>query len=121
MGRALRFAENFAQNLERLQSFLLDRDAASAPARFSALLEDVERAGRLLVDAPELGRRAAFLASRAPRVLRLAKSLQELGDAVQARELREVVLRGYLVLYAVRDDEVVFLAIRAQRERSYGL
>lgn len=51
----------------------------------------------------------------------LAKRLQELGNAVQARHLREYVLRGYLVLYAVRDDEVVFLAIRAQRERRYAL
>jgi len=121
VARALRFAENFAHNLDRIQTFLLDRDPASAPARFSALLEDVERAGALLVEAPELGRPAAFLASRAPRVLMLAKRLQELGNAAQARELREYVLRGYLVLYAVRDDEVVFLAIRAQRERRYAL
>ena len=96
MGRRLRFAENFAHNRDRIQTFLLDRDPASAPARFSALLEDVERAGALLVEAPELGRPAAFLASRAPRVLMLGRRLQELGNAAQARHLREYVLRGHL-------------------------
>ena len=35
-------------------------------------------------------------------------------------ELREYILRGYLVLYLVQDDLVTFLSIRSARERGYS-
>jgi len=121
MGRTVRFAENFAVNLERIRAFLLERDPASAVRLFAGLLADVDRAAALLGDQPGIGRSAAFLSSRAPKILAALGRVREVQDRAGVDELREYVLRGYLVLYAVRPVEIVFLSIRAQRERGYDL
>ena len=82
-------------------------------------MSEIDRFGDLVALHPKIGRPAGVLAansiegqSRLERVLRLA------GEA-SLPELREYVMRSYLILYAHSDTHVLLMSIRHQRELGY--
>jgi plasmid stabilization system protein ParE len=114
------FAETLEERLETIQEFLLTQDVRSAADRMEDLMGDIDRFGDLMALHPKIGRPAAVLAansiegqSRLERVLRLASE-------ANLPELREYVMRSYLILYAHSDTHVLLLSIRHQRELEYA-
>ncbi|MCW5593080.1 MAG: type II toxin-antitoxin system RelE/ParE family toxin [Burkholderiales bacterium] len=106
---------NFRRNLERVEAFL---EAAGATREFDRLLREIaEEVIPAFEQFPEIG---ADLLARAPlsaegRAL-FAKVLDLLGPEASLRQL----IRGdYILLYVVRADAVVLLAIRHHRELSF--
>jgi|JI10StandDraft_1071094.scaffolds.fasta_scaffold244268_3 plasmid stabilization system protein ParE len=110
-------AQNFERNLEDIEAWLTEHEAASA---FATLLDELfERVVPNLERFPELG--ADFLARRAGSVVgsaRIARLQARLGAGTS---LRELIVGDYLVLYAVRDVQRWLLAIRHHRQLSYDL
>jgi plasmid stabilization system protein ParE len=113
------FAETIEERLEAIQEFLLVQDVHSAADRMEELMSEIVRFGDLVALHPKIGRPAGMLAtntiegqSRLERVLRLASK-------ANLPELREYVIRSYLILYAHSDTHVLLLSIRHQRELGY--
>ena len=119
--RAVRYAENFGANLERIHEFLLAQDVSSALDRLTTLLGELEKLATLIAEQPGLGRPAQFVVDRAPRVRAARRAVEALQGRAQVEALREYTLGDYWVLYAVQSDAVVFLSIRSARERGYRL
>ncbi len=93
---ALRYDPGLLRDLQRVEQHLRDHDATDIPGRVSDILDALN----LLVRHPMIGREAGG-------------------------ERRELVIgrgsRGYVALYRydALDDEVVVLALRAQREMGF--
>jgi plasmid stabilization system protein ParE len=117
--RAVRYAATFASRLEAIREYLLRVDPTTAASRFEHLVDDLARAEALIAEHPGLGRRAGFLDHGAPRIRAARTAFESLLARLPGAELREYVLRGYLVLYLVQADSVTLLAIRSARERGY--
>ena len=114
------FAETLEERLETIQEFLLVQDLSSAAGRMEDLMSEIYRFGDLVAIHPKIGRPAGVLAansvegqSRLERVLRLASE-------ANLPELREYIMRSYLILYAHSDTRVLLLSIRHQRELGYA-
>ncbi len=110
------FTESFSANLESMKSFL-GADGASHFARlFDRLVDDIvpqvcrfPLSGRSFLDRPIRSVQAEALAER------LRDKLKE-GD-----DVRELIVEGFLILYLVRGQRVVFLSIKHHRQLSYDL
>lgn len=112
---AVRFADNFHRNLEGIQAFLIEADAATEADQLVDALFD--RLIPAMEEHPRIGRDWLTRTPHSPR-----------GDAVRARivdrlagkrELREIILGDYLVLYTLDDETAVLLAIRHHRQLAY--
>lgn len=117
-GHAVRLTRNFERNLEEIEAFLAEADAARA---FDALLDELtdtvipnlERfpgMGRLFLERP------VYSVEVTNGVARLAK---QLGTLDNNGELREYVMAHYLLLYARIRGAVHLLSIRHQRQISF--
>ena len=111
---AVKITANFERNLEEIESFLTDADATQF---FDALLDEltstvipnIERfpkMGRDFLDRPT----HSIEASNGLDILR-----KQLGDG----ELREYVLRDFLLLYAQYGQKVYLLSIKHHRQLSF--
>lgn len=109
---------NFERNLEKIEVFLAE---AESPHAFDALLDELtdtvipnlERfpgMGRLFLERP------ARSVEVANGIARLTKKLQSLA---KDGELREYVMRHYLLLYARIGGTVYLLSIHHQRQLSF--
>lgn len=109
---------HFERNLQSLETFLVEADAAHAfDALLNALTETVipnlERfpgMGRLFLEQP------VHSVELAHRIEKLAKQLASLS---QDGELREYVMAHYLLLYACIDGMIYLLCIRHHRQQSF--
>jgi ParE toxin of type II toxin-antitoxin system, parDE len=113
----IRITRNFTGNLDAIERFLVDVDAAPA---FAALLDDLfAEVLPALESFPDLG--ADFFLHRVgcrESQMRTAALQQRMGaDA----SLRELIRGDYLLLYARRDQELFLLAIKHFRQLSYDL
>ncbi len=114
----VRLTANFERNLEEIEQFLIDAEAASA---YDGLLDDL-----LETVIPNLERFPAMERSFLTRPLRSVEATNGL-EALQGKlakiggnaEIREYVLQHYLLLYAWRGEEVFLLAIRHHRQLSF--
>ena len=110
-------AHNFERNLEDIEQFLAEHDAA---AGFQALLDDLlDVVVPNLQRFPDIG--ADFLARRpqsAQAMARIDHLRRRLGPSTT---LREYIASDYLVLYAARAAHVWLLAIRHHKQLSYDL
>jgi plasmid stabilization system protein ParE len=106
---------SFADKLDDIERFLEEQDAQAAFDRlmetlFESVVPNLERF-------PEMGR--DFLA-RQPRSIegldRLARLIERLGAGVT---VREYITGDYLVLYAVRGEDLFLLSIRHHAQLSY--
>ena len=112
-------APHFAGCLQAVHTFMLEQDAASAPARLAQLKRDARDMKTLLAWSPASGRPARFLRPNSAQAgLRLA-AVQRLAQSAGLPQLREYVIGSYLVLYAHSDAEVVLLSLKHHRQLAY--
>ena len=113
----VKLTANFARNLEKIEPFLIDGEAAPAcDALIDELLETV---------IPNLERFPAMGPSLMERPLRCVETSNAI-DALQGKlitidrhaEIRELVLPHYLLLYALSGTEIFLLAIAHHRQLS---
>jgi plasmid stabilization system protein ParE len=110
------FTENFANNLEDVRQFLEPEGQAAFDRLLDRLFDDIvptlcefPRSGR-----PFLVHNVGSLEARA--LVRRLGGLLLAGD-----ELREFVLDDYLLLYLLRANRVLFLALKHHRQLSFDL
>ena len=111
----VRAVPNFLACLRAARGFMLDQDAASAPARFKKLQTELVKARALLSFAPTSGRPARFLDAKTGWGQFQAQQTAQLARALGMPELREVVLASHLVLYAHCERDVLLLSLRHGR------
>jgi hypothetical protein len=115
--RTVRVTRNFDKNLADIRRFL---DEQEAPREFQSLLEQLfETVIPNLERFPEMG--VDFLA-KVPQstegLMRLEKLKQCLGKNTS---LREYISGDYLMLYALRGDNIYLLSIKHHRQLSFDL
>ena len=112
-------APHFADCLLAVHAFMVEQDAASAPARLSQLKRDLREMKTMLAWSPASGRSARFLKPNSAQAsLRLA-AVQQLAQSANLPHLREFVIGSHVVLYAHSDTEVVLLSIKHHRQLTY--
>ena len=115
-GKRPRFTENFSANLTSIEAFIGLHSRTAFPRFLDRLLNDIVPT---LCRFPQSGR--SFL-SRAVKSTKAKVLAKELGRSLRkGDELREVVVDDYLVLYHIRRDHVIFLAIKHHRQLSFDL
>jgi hypothetical protein len=117
----IRAVPNFRVCLGAAHRFMVEQDAASAPARFEKLQAELVRARGLLAFAPTSGRPARFLAARTGWGQYQAQQAVELARALGMPQLRQLVLARHVVLYAHSERDAVLLALRHERQLGYRL
>jgi len=98
----------------------VEQDADSATARFRKLKEELREMVAVVSWSPASGRPARFLGGRSAQARLRAESVQALATQAGLPNLREYVLSRHIVLYAHSDVEVVFLALKHQRQLMYS-
>lgn len=112
-------APHFADSLLAVHAFMMEQDAASAPARLVQIKRDLREMKTLLAWSPASGRPARFLRPNSAQAsLRLA-AVQQLAQSAGLPHLREYVIGSYVVLYAHSDTEVVLLSLKHHRQLTY--
>lgn len=112
-------APHFANCLLAVHTFMVEQDAASAPARLAQLKRDLREMKTLLAWSPASGRPARFLRPNSAQAsLRLA-AVQQLAQSAGLPHLREYVIGSLVVLYAHSDTEVVLLSLKHHRQLTY--
>ena len=114
--RSVRLTENFERNLREIEVFLGEADA---PGAFDALLDSLVN-GLIpnLERFPRIG--TSFLARRPGSAEGLGR-WDTLKSKAGEREIREYMLRDFLVLYLESKSGIDLLAIRHHRQLSYDL
>ena len=115
--RTVRITRNFDKNLSDIRRFLEEREA---PQEFQSLLDHLF--GTVISNLarfPEMG--VDFLATTPQSVEGLARL-----DALRRRlgknaSLREYISGDYLMLYALRGDNIYLLSIKHHRQLSFEL
>ena len=113
MGRtAVQITRKFVSNLDAIEEFLREGDAAAA---FVPLLYDLFKEGIPALEAfPDLGRDFLNRQPFSREAAALAENLhQRLGNGAA---LRELVRGDYLLLYARRGSDLYLLAIKHHRQ-----
>lgn len=109
-------AQSYVLNVRAAQEFLVQQDAATADARYAALLAHLKEARALLRWNPASGRPARFLSARSGQARSMAARAMALAAAHGVPELRELVVKPYVLLYAHSADRVVLLALKHERQ-----
>ena len=117
----VRASHNFLSNLDTIAEFLLEIEPHEASARFDTLRREIDELIGLLEAHPAIGRPARFLASRSIQARERASRVGRLAQSLGMQELREYVLKDYVVLYANSSSEVVLLALKHQRQLQYRI
>jgi hypothetical protein len=117
----VRAVPNFLGCLSAARGFMVEQDAASAPARFEKLQAELVKARGLLSFAPTSGRPARFLDAKTGWGQFQAQQAVQLARSLGMPELRELVLARHVVLYAQSERDVVLLALRHERQLGYRL
>jgi len=112
----LLFTDNFARNLDAIESFLSEEGRAAFQRLLDRLFDEIcpqvarfPKSGRFFLEHQVGSTEAHALVERLQERLRA-------GD-----ELREFVVDAFLVLYLVRGSRVYFLSIKHHRQLSYDL
>jgi plasmid stabilization system protein ParE len=113
---SVKLTANFERNLESIEQFLREADL---PEAFDTLLDDLlAKVIPNLERFPGLGPALLDQPAGSAESLNTQKALRKkAGDA----ELRQYILPGYLILYAVSRDAVHLLSIRHHRQLSFDL
>jgi len=109
-------AQSYVLNVRTAYEFLLQQDATSADGRYAALLAQLKEARDLLRWNPASGRPTRFLAAKSGQGRALASRAKALAAAHGVPELRELVVKPYILLYAHSADRVVLLALKHERQ-----
>jgi hypothetical protein len=110
------FAENFSANLTAIEGFL----GSEGHTAFQRFLDHLlNEAIPLLCRFPESGRAFLSLAVKSSKAEALSNDLRSF--LKRADKLREVIINDYLLLYLIRYDRIVFLAVKHHRQLSFDL
>jgi plasmid stabilization system protein ParE len=115
-GRLPVFSENFSANLTAIETFL---EPGGQPA-FQRLLDRLfDEIIPTLCRFPQSGRSFLNRAIKSAKAEALTKELRRL--LKRNDDLRECLMGDYLVLYLVRTNRIVFLAVKHHRQLSFDL
>lgn len=112
-------APHFADCLLAVHAFMVEQDAASAPARLSQLKRELREMKTILAWSPAGGRPARFLKPNSAQASLRRAAVQQLARSANLPDLREFVIGSHVVLYAHSDTEVVLLSIKHHRQLTY--
>ena len=112
-------APHFAECLLAIHAFMVEQDAASAPARLVQIKRDLREMKTLLAWSPASGRPARFLRPNSAQASLRLEAVQLLAKSAGLPHLREYVIGSYVVLYAHSDTEVVLLSLKHHRQLTY--
>jgi len=110
------FTENFAANLEAVRSFLEPEGAAAFQHLLDRLFDDIVPT---LCRFPQSGRRFLLHPTQSLEARVFVQRLKRL--LILLDDLREFIVGDYLLLYLVRGNQVVFLALKHHRQLSFDL
>ena len=110
------FTENFSANLTAIETFLGLEGANAFNRLFAHLADDVVPT---LCQFPPCGRQFFAHAIRSAEAGVLVKKLRRRLES--SDDLREYIAEDYLLLYLVRGERIVFLAIKHHRQLSFDL
>lgn len=114
-------AQSFIRNVRSAQEFLNQQDSGSADTRYGDLLVRLKEAREHLRWNPAAGRPARFLEARSAQGQALAARALALATAHGVPQLRELVVKPYVLLYAHSSDRVVLLALKHERQLVFQL
>ncbi len=114
-------AQTFLANVRSAHEFMREQDDSTADARYNTLLAQLKEARGHLRWNPSAGRPARFLASHSAQGQALAIRAKAIATAQGVPELRELVVKPYVLLYAHNIDRVVLLALKHERELIFQL
>ena len=109
-------AQSFVRSVRAAEEFMLQQDATSAEARYAALLAQLNEARQHLRWNPAAGRPARFAQTRSAQGQALAARATALAVKHRVPQLRELIVKPYVLLYAHGADRVVLLALKHERE-----
>lgn len=112
-------APHFADCLQAVHVFMVEQDAASAPARLAQLKRALRDMKTLLAWSPASGRPARFVHPNSAQARLRWAAVQKLAQSVGLPHLREYVIGSHVVLYAHSDTEVVLLSLKHHRQLSF--
>jgi hypothetical protein len=113
-------APNFIANLDAAHAFFALQDAESADLRLTKLKAELREMISVLGWSPGGGRPARFLTGRSAQARLRTRTVLHLAEQAGLPFLREFVVNQHIVLYAHSDSEVVLLALKHQRQLTYG-
>ena len=117
----LQAAKSFVRDVRASGDFMHQQDAASADARYTRLLSQLAEARELLRWNPASGRPARFLQAQSFQGRALAERAIAQAAAQGLPHLRELIVKPYVLLYAHGQDRVLLLALKHERQLSFGL
>lgn len=113
-------APNFLANLEAAHAFFIEQDAESAAERFRKLKAELRDMISVVGWSPASGRPARFLGGRSAQARLRAEAVTQLAAQAGLPNLREYILGRHIALYAHSATDVVFLALKHQRQLFYS-
>lgn len=114
-------AQAFVRNVRSAHEFLHQQDSARAEARYGALLLQLKEARAHLRWNPAAGRPARFLEAQSAQGQAMAARALALAAAHGVPELRELIVKPYVLLYAHGKDRVVLLGLKHERQLVFQL
>jgi len=112
---------SFVRDVRSAYEFLLQQDSVSADERYGVLLQHLKEARDHLRRNPAAGRPARFLQAQSAQGRALAARATALAAAHGVPQLRELVVKPYVLLYAHGEDRVVLLALKHERQLVFKL
>jgi hypothetical protein len=114
-------AQSFVRNVRAVEAFLREQDSNTADERYGSLLTRLKEARGHLRWNPAAGRPARFLQMQSAQGQTLLARAQALAAAHDVPELRELIVKPYVILYAHGADRVVLLALKHERQLEFQL
>jgi len=114
-------AQSFVRNVRAVHDFLHLQDSAVADERYGALLTQLKDARKHLRWNPAAGRPARFQQAQSAQGRTLAARASALAAAHGVPQLRELVVKPYVLLYAHGENRVVLLALKHERQLGFEL
>lgn len=109
-------AQTYGLNVRAAHAFMAQQDATTAEARYARLLSDLQKVRDLLRWNPASGRPARFLSAQSGQARVQASRATARAAEHGVPELRELVVKPCVLLYAHGADRVVLLALRHERQ-----
>lgn len=114
-------AQSFVRTIRSAREFLQQQDIHSVDERYAALLAQLAEARQLLRWNPAAGRPARFLGAQSAQGQIQAQRAQALAEAQGLPQLRELIVKPCVLLYAHGSDRVLLLALRHERQLEFQL
>lgn len=114
-------AQSFVRDVLSAHEFLRQQDSTSADARYGALLDQLKEAREHLRWNPAAGRPGRFRDAHSAQGQAMAARATALAATHGVPQLRELIVKPYVLLYAHGSDRVVLLALKHERQLVFRL